>query len=425
MFDTIYNGTKSYNNAPISVVTQQLVPLVSDLKTTLTSITPLNQLTAAGMTQELQELMNELDGNKILTEMITLFPLQNDKTLFAQKTKQSDLVKGRTMMTDLIKKLNTLLFRYYRNDKRVQKKVLNVINVLNHGINAIDEAYVKTEENDLTGPRGELKELQKNYGKKKYSFTVNGEDVSLNASEYEAWLQVYGTPEKALENASRYYTLKEKSENNETSDAEDREYSKLSRVHSLTLDFERSHRYMITKEKYNQQDVDYAFSLVKKERQGGVQSDMFESNLNDPTMMNMKNPSASAAGTYQMLIMKGIFGGMQDRFANEFKDKENSKDKNDIKDMGNWLICDAANCIKSHQDEMKTIIRAIKKTTDKPDDNKLRTTFTNLLTKWLFHSLRKNRDPNQYRSLVIKIMDYRSDVIKETNKIIDAVMAED
>ncbi|MBQ6505504.1 MAG: hypothetical protein IJI57_16485 [Flexilinea sp.] len=423
-YDTFENGTKSYSSAPISVVTQQLVPLVSDLKSTLTSITPLNQLTAAGMTQELQELMNDLDANKILGDMMRMFPLQNDKILFKQKTKQSDLVKGRTMMTDLIKKLNTLLFRYYRNDKRVQEKVLNIINVLNHGINAIDEAYAHTEENDLTDSRGELKELQNNYGKKEYDFTVNGKSVVLNASEYEAWLQVYGTPQKALENSSRYYELKHKSENNEITDAEDKEYQKLSRMHNLILDFERSHRYMITKEKYNQQDVDYAFSLAKKEQQGGVESTMFEQSWNDPTMTNMKNPSASAAGTYQMLIMKGVFGGMKDRFSNEFKDKENSKDKNDIMEMVSWLSADVADCVRNHQDEMKTIIRAMKKTTDKPDEAKLRVAFIDLLTKWLFHSLRKDRDPNQYRAIIKGLTSYKSDVMKETDKVITAVMKE-
>ena len=425
-FDTIDNGLKSYDNAPISVVIQQLVSLVSDLKTTLSSITPLDQLTSAKMTPELQELMSELDSNKILTDLIVLFPKQQDEKLFAQKTKQSDLVKGRTMMTDLSKKLNTLLFRYYRNDKRVQKKVLKIINALNHGINAIDNAYVKTEENDLTAPSGELKDIQKNFGSKNYKFTVKGKPVELTASEYEAWLQVFGTPDKALENYSKFYTLKNKRRAKQTTDAEDKELEKLTRIYNLTLDFERSHRYMLTKEKYNQQDVDYAFSLGQKERQGGVESTMFEQDWNDPTMTNMKNPSASAAGTYKMLIMKGVFGGMQDRFSNEFKDDAEGKDnKNITKEMVSWISADAADCIRNHQKEMKTIIRAMKRTTDKPDQAKLRAAFINLLTQWLFHSLRKDKDPNQYRSMIKSLTSYKSEVIKEADKVIEEVMEED
>ncbi len=420
-FDTFNNGTKSYNSAPITVVIQQLASVVSDLKSTLTTITPLNQLTAAEMTQELQEVMSDLDSNKIFTDLVTLFPYQHDEKLFQSKTKQSTLVKGRTMMTDLIKKLNTLLFRYYRNDKRVQKKVMNVINVLNHGISAIDEAYGVTEENDLPGS-GDLKDLQNSYGKKEYDFTVNGETVSMNASEYEAWLQIFGTPQKALENYSRYHTLKDKNKENQITDAEFKELLKLDRFNDLALDFEKSHKYMISKEKYSQQDVDYAFSLAKKERQGGVESTIFEQDWNDPTMTNMKNPSASAAGTYQMLIMKGVFGGMKDRFSNEFK--EEADGKNITKEMVSWISADAVDCIRNHQDEMKTILRAMKRTTDKPDEAKLQTGFIDLFTKWLFHTLRKDKEPNQYRPMIRNLTGYSSEVLKEADKVIKEVMDE-
>lgn len=175
---------------------------------------------------------------------------------------------------------------------------------------------------------------------------------------------------------------------------------------------------MITKEKYNQQDVDYAFSLGKKERQGGVDSDMFEQDWNDPTMANMKNPSASASGTYKMLIMKAVFGGMKDRFENEFKDSK------DAKSMGEWLITDTVNCIKGHQEEMKSIIRGLKRTTEEPDQAKLRAGFSELLTIWLFQLFRGGRDPNQYRMFVKILTGIRSDVMKETDKIITKVMEE-
>lgn len=428
MFDTIEDGINNYDNAPISIVTQQLVPLVQDLKTTLTSITPLDQLTNAKMPQELQDLMRDLDGQKILMDLVTLFPNQMDPKLFAQKTKQSTLVKGRTMMTDLIKKLNTLLFKYYRNDKRVQKKVLKIINALNHGINAIDDAYGKTDENDLTDNRGELKNLLNDYGRKEYNFTINGKQVAMNNSEYEAWLQVYGEPQKALTQYQKYYTLKNKIRSKQASEADKKDFEKLDRIHNLTQDFQRSHRYMLSKEKYNQQDVDYAFSLEKKERQGGVESDMFEQNWNDTTMANMKNPSASASGTYQMLIMKGVFGGMKDRFSNQFKDYKENKDIKNYKlfgEMSDWISADAADCIKSHQKEMETIIRAMKHTTDKPDDAKLRVSFSDLLTKWLFQLFRADLDPNQYRIIVKNLMSYKTDVMKEADKVITTVMEED
>jgi len=415
------NGTKDYSEAPISVVIQQIPPLVSDLKSELTSITPLNRLTNAEMTPELKDLMADLDGNRIFMDLATLFPQQDEK-LFAEKTPQSDLMKGRTMMTDLIKKLNTLLFRYYRNDKRVQKKVLPVISVLNHGIIAIDSAYMKTDVRDRTGSTGELKDLKNNFGKKGYNFSFNGNTLELTASEYEAWLQIYQTPQKALENFSRYLILKEKYDSDEINDAEEKEYEKLDRINDLASDFDRSHRYMLTKEKYSQQDVDYAFSLAKKERAGEVVSDMFEQEWNDPTMSKMKNPSASASGTYQMLIMKGVFGGMKDRFTSEFGDKS---DKYDVKTMLDWLSADAADCIKNHKEEMKTIIRGMKHTTDKPDSAKLRVGFVDLLTKWIFHLFHGDRDVNQYKMMVKTLTSYNGAAMKEAYRIITDVMKEE
>ena len=244
-------GIKDNTHAPISVVIQALLTSVSSLKTTLTSITPLNMLTAAEMPEELQKLMSDLDGSKILNDLIVLFPHQDEK-LFEQRTKQSDLVKGRTIMTDLIKKLNTLLFRYYKNDKRVQKEVLDVINVLNHGIQAIDEAYEKTDANDLTESKGELANLLNNFGRKDYYLSVNEEEVEMSNSEYEAWLQVYGEPRKAITNYQKYHTLKNKIQSKQASEEEKKEFEKLDRINNLATNFNKSHRYMISKEKYNQ-----------------------------------------------------------------------------------------------------------------------------------------------------------------------------
>ena len=272
------------------------------------------------------------------------------------------------------------------------------------------------------GGVGNIFDLQNNFGKKGYNFSFNGNTLELTASEYEAWLQIYQTPQKALENFSRYLILKEKYDSDEINDAEEKEYEKLDRINDLASDFDRSHRYMLTKEKYNQQDVDYAFSLAKKERAGEVVSDMFEQEWNDPTMAKMKNPSASASGTYQMLIMKGVFGGMKDRFTSEFGDKS---DKNDVKTMLDWLSADAADCVKNHKEEMKTIIRGMKHTTDKPDSAKLRVGFVDLLTKWIFHLFHGDRDVNQYKMMVKTLTSYNGAAMKEAYRIITDVMKEE
>lgn len=412
-------GEKVYKEAPISVVTQEIMALVRSLKTTLTSITPLDQLTDAKMTPELKELLTELDDHKIFVSLITLFPQQDEK-LFQQKTSQDKLVKGRTLMTDLIKKLNTLLFKYYRNDKRVQKKVLPLISVLNHGINAIDKAYLLTDEDNLTQSSGELKDIENDFGRKQYNITYKGKQVEMSGSEYEAWIQIYNTPQKALEQYSRYYTLRNKSQSKQTTAAEEKELEKLRRINALSMDFQRSHRYMLTKEKFSQQDVDYALSLQKKEQQPGIKSEMFGTKDEfDPTMSKMENPNASASGTYLMLIMKGVFGGMKERWHNHFKNGYW------VEDLAEWVSADASDCIRSHEKEITAILRGLKHTTENPDEDKLNDGFKDLFIRWLFQLFRNDLGENNYREMALALTNDKSgQFMEEIDKIITNVMKE-
>ena len=232
-------------------------------------------------------------------------------------------------------------------------------------------------------------------------------------------LQVYKTPQKALEQYSRYKDLQEKRKQVGLSKAEAKELQNLYRVNDLVTEFERSHRYMITKDKFSQQDVDYAFSLAKKERQGGVDSNLFETQYaNDRSMSRMKNPNASAAGIYQMMIMKDVFGGMKERF------KENFGENYDMKTAPKWLEEDAENCVKGHKQELTTIIRGLKHTTDDPNEDKLESGFIDLLTRWIHQLFRKDKDEAQYNMMVSTLTKRNGNTMQEVSKIISAVMKE-
>ena len=414
MLRPVSDGPKEYNEAPMSVVIMQIGALLSDLKNTLSMITPADKL----MVDEMKDLLKDLTGMDISMKLQALMP-QMDDILRTKKSKQSDLIKARALMTDTIKKLNTLLFKYYRNDKRVQVKVLPVINLLNHGINFVDNAYVTTEKKELTDRNGELSDIQQDFSRKQYKFNYNGKSLDLYPSEYEALLQVYKTPQKALEQYSRYQDLKEKRRTEGLSKGEQKEMEKFFRISQLVLNFQRSHRYMMTKDKFSQQDVDYAFSLAKKERQGGVDSNMFEAkSAGDPTMAKMKNPNASAAGVYQMMIMKDVFGGMKERF------KEKFNGGYELGSMLKWIEGDALGCVKSHKKELTTIIRGLKHTTDKPDKENLKAGFTELLIRWIFELFRKEKDEGQYNLMVQVLTNSSGNIMSEVNKVISDVLKE-
>ncbi len=416
----IENGPKSYEDATFSLVCQNLVPECLELKNTLESITPMDKLMNGGMTDELREIRQRLDGGKLYTDLVTLLPAP-DNLSFLQNSKQSNLRVARSLMTDTIKKLNTLLFRYYRNDKRVQEKVLPLINTLNHGINVIDEAYVQTQQKDVTtNKNSDLGNLTSAYTQESYSFHMDdGNTVMMTPSQYEAWLQIFKTSKKALEQYSRYEELNEKFKNKTLNPSQLKEYQNLKRIDNLAYDFERSHRYMLTKEKYNQQDIDYAFSLGKKELAGAPQSDMLEKGAEtDPTMAKMTNPNASASGTYKMLIMKTVFGGMKERFKNQFPDKKDNDDR------AAWLAGDALNCIRNHKKETTMILRGLKHFLSDKDKQTLLEGFSRLLTKWIFQLFHGDFRRDIYSQLVEAVTNPNGDVMKEIDTLAVSVLQE-
>ena len=418
----IKNGTKSFEDATFSLVCQNLTPLCLDLKNTMENITPMDKLMNGGMPQELKEIRNRLDGGKLYMDLVTLLPDQ-DHLSFLQKSKQSNLRAARSLMTDTIRKLNTLLFRYYRNDKRIQEKVLPIINTLNHGINAVDFAYTKTQNKDLTDIRdSDLGNIVDNYSKETFSFNIGqNKSVEMTASEYEAWLQIFKTQKEALKQFARLNELenKEKAKNSRLTDAESRELQKLRRINMLSTDFQRAHRYMLEKDKFSQQDIDYAFSLGKKEQVGGVQSDMLEKgDENDPTMAFMSNPNASASGIYKMMIMKTVFGGMKDRFKQQFKDSD------DTDEMSAWLAGDAVDCIRNHKKETTMILRGLKRFLGKNDKPAMLEGFSRLLTKWMFQLFHADQKLFTYSQMVKAVTDPKGAVMKEIDTLVTSVLQE-
>ena len=199
-YDVALENSKKVSLASFSNMRETIPFLLQQLMTGtngLQAITPAEKLSGNGKSQELENLLRDLDGSALSQKLTMLFMGQDDAAIKG-KVKQSNIVEARTLFSDLIKKLNILLFRFYKNDARIQKKVLDIISCLNHGIIFLDQAYVSTENNDLVKEDSDLGNLPKNYQSKKQKFTLNGAQIYLTASEYEAWLQVYKSPEKVM-----------------------------------------------------------------------------------------------------------------------------------------------------------------------------------------------------------------------------------
>lgn len=106
---------------------------------------------------------------------------------------------------------------------------------------------------------------------------------------------------------------------------------------------------MLEKTSYSQQDVDYAFSLGKKESGGHAGGDIIAN---------------SASKVYKSLILEKIFGGMTQRFRNHFSNKDANE-----KNMRAWMDEDIYNCISRKKDDVLSVMKAMRRNAEENQDN--------------------------------------------------------
>ena len=67
-----------------------------------------------------------------------------DVSSFQGINTKSELRKLRTKLTEDIDNLNTILFDYYKNDRRLHMPILTAISILTNAVNTVDNALMKT-----------------------------------------------------------------------------------------------------------------------------------------------------------------------------------------------------------------------------------------------------------------------------------------
>lgn len=353
--------------------------------------------------EELSRILSTLDDLGAPIAKIT------DKNQ-AENFSRAELREMRSGLTEYIGNLNKLLFGYYKNDKRIHYQIINLTHFMNDAIVGLDDAYeTVSDHEDLGG--GDLGTLRQEMTKYGYMISSGDKEAGMTPSLYEAYLQLYKTPREAIRNYSRYIELKEKQdEGGKLSNAETKEFGKLSRIRNLAGDFDRSHRYMLEKDSYSQQDIDYAFDLQKKEKDGAKSPDMNENHL-------------FASNIYQSLFFEKVFGGLKDRFLQ-------ASQKNDQKsgsELRRWLDTDMANCVKQKRDEMTKIVRAVIKEIKYPnEENVLSELWFLINSRWinrLFLGDKEEKKRNQLRNAFQK-MSYYGTLGEELAPIIRQVISE-
>ncbi len=254
---------------------------------------------------------------------------------------------ARQKLSANISDLNNLYFRYFKGDKRLHEPVMKLISLLNVGITTLDDEYSRSfEERAPDEDLGSLPQMMNQPQK----IQAGGKEEELSPSFYEAYLQIYKTPDKAVPAAHRYEELKRMDDNGykwSLHPIDKKEWEKAKRIYGLAMEFVKSHRYMLEKNTYNQQDVDYAFMQLDRENDKKASGRLLQ---------------ASSGKIYLALILKKIFGGVSQRFKTYInQDEQNKQEGNLIK----WLDEDMSNALSNNKDKMLTLVRGQKKSQEK------------------------------------------------------------
>ena len=228
---------------------------------------------------------------------------------------------------------------------------------------------------------GDLENIRDKMVNGKYEINVGNDKADFTPTHYESYLQIYKTPVEAIRAYRTYIALKDRENRGENlSRTEQAEFDKLSKIEKLALDFDNSHNYMLEKDSYKQQDIDYALDLRKKEQAGGAESGMFDTNN-------------SSSGIYLSLILEKIFGGMSNRFLKE-ENAEGGIAREDVPilpKMKEWLDNEMDRSLSQKEDEMEMLIRGLKRSINNPNEQSIMTDLQELLEKnWMDRIFKQN-----------------------------------
>ncbi|MBO6093004.1 MAG: hypothetical protein J6P40_05155, partial [Oscillospiraceae bacterium] len=348
--------------------------------------------------------------------------IEKNKVKLRQAVPLDMIVQARQEISGYIPQVSRLLTKYFKNDKRLHEPVMHFISLLNHAIDFLDKLY--RDRYKKTNLTGDLENIRDEMVNGEYTVTVGDDQTEFTPTHYESYIQIYKTPAAAIRAYRTYKALKKRVDNDEDlSNAEKAEFDKLDKIEKIALDFDNAHNYMLEKDSYKQQDIDYAFQLRKKELAGGAESGMFDSN-------------DSSSGIYLSLILEKIFGGMTKRFLKEEKE-EGGIERGDVSNsnkMKEWLDNELDRSLSQKEDEMEMIIRGLKRTVQNPNERRLMTGLHDLIEKnWINRIFYQNAGDTKLilgelfanTSLAAIMANEQSPFRKRLKRIVNKVLQED
>ncbi|MBO5572929.1 MAG: hypothetical protein J5947_01645 [Clostridium sp.] len=267
--------------------------------------------------------------------------------------------------TEEMEKASNLYRDFFRMDERLYIPFANLFSIYELCNKYLDMEYRSASKESFA--RGDLGNIREEMTNTAYAISSGTAEAYFTPTHYESYIQIYKDPKKAIEAYARYNELKakkkaaeeaEEEEAPELTKAEKEELQKLQRMEDLADDFDRSHNYLLEKQAFSQQDIDYVFRLRRSE-QHGIRGEKNE-------MLTDKKDSASI---YQALFLEKIFGGMRDAWTGaeklggvSAKDRAAIREKPDAagtKKAAKWMDAFLGGRTEQKQKGMKMILRGI------------------------------------------------------------------
>ncbi len=269
---------------------------------------------------------------------------------------------------------------------------MNFISIMQIAVSHLDDLYeLSIQSDESLNEKGDLGNMAKVLmGDKKQIDVVlpdgRTKNIGISPSRYEAAIQVYDTPEAAMRNLTRYAILKnmEDTDGNLTAD-EKKELQRLTLEYNLIEEFDSSHRYMLERKTFSQQDINYVMKLKRKEKSAGRSVRIFSEDY---------SPSA----LYQLLILEKLIGGMRDtllKAPNEGGLPEEAllrmKDENDSSGLKEWLNNYLLSRIKKNRSQFSQVIKGLAQANNPIEKNRILLELQDMFISYCTHTFKNDR----------------------------------
>ena len=326
----------------------------NDLKEVITNYYDMKKNPKKGGNDKINEPKKEDDPDKDGNDEINE-PEKKDIEIWSVK----DLQDAYEKLNKAAFEISKLHSKVMRADPDLDKKTANLLSLIELGRRYINRLYA--EKGSDSDRMTDLKGYRDSFSNETIRvWSDDNKVVLITPSHYESYLQIYGASKEAIKKYGRFRELQEKA--NKTS-AEKEEYNALRLIDDTADEYDKAHQYMLEREDYSQQDLDYIFSLRKREF-------AVAKTARQKIIVEAGN---TASGIYRSLVTEKILGGMKEHYLS------NPAHYKDEKSVETWINNFVSRRLKMHQGLLTMIIRAMLRSDIKMNDATVRQTVNDMI----------------------------------------------